>query len=279
MFRCLLLSLIFLGIGEASSFGAPPRFQFKKGDILSYKVVQVTTTEENFPDEKGKLEEVKHSTKAEIIRKWRVLDVDEKGVATLEMSIDSLKWQHTLPDGKEETFDSDKPDELNKKEMAKMVNTPLAILKIDSRGQLLEVKQSKAGPESRFYADLPFKIIFPESDPKVGQSWTRDYALVLEPPHGTGEKFDSQQTYTLQEPKGGLMVIALNTSVKKLPNSLSEQIPLIPLQTQGDVFFHSETGRYVGARIKVTKEIKDYQGEGSKYKFTSTYSEDLVPSK
>ncbi len=279
MLRCLFLGLLCLLLGVSSSFGAAPRFKFTKGDTLSYKVVQVTSTEESFPDEKGKIEEVKHTTRAEIVRKWKVTDVDEKGIATLEMSIGSLKWNHTLPDGKDESFDSDKPDELNKKEMAKMVGTTLAILRIDAQGKLLEVKQSKAGPESRFFADLPFKVIFPEAETKMGDSWTRDYALVLEPPHGTGEKFDSQQKYTHAEAKGGLMVIGLTTTLKKAPSSVTEQIPLIPMQNEGEVFFHAESGRYVGARLKVTKELKDHQGEGSKYKFSSTYTEDFIPAK
>jgi hypothetical protein len=48
---------------------------------------------------------------------------------------------------------------------------------------------------------------------------------------------------------------------------------------EGTLFFHAPSGRYYGARLKTEKELKNHQGEGSKYRFVSTYVEDLVPAK
>ena len=53
----------------------------------------------------------------------------------------------------------------------------------------------------------------------------------------------------------------------------------MPLTQEGTLFFHATSGRYYGARCKVERELKNHQGEGSSYRFASTYSEDLVPAK
>ena len=204
--------------------------------------------------------------------------MDAKGVATVEMSIVSMRWERKA--GKEEdVFDSSKPDDLNKSEMAKHVGPVLAVLRIDPRGNVVEVKESKVGPATRFAADLPFKLVLPDAEPKVGESWDRSYTIQLDPPLGTGEKYAAVQKYTCQEPKGGFLTVGLTTQVKDPPAQAADQIPLLPLTQDGTLFFHAPSGRYYGARFKVERELKNHQGEGSSYKFTSTYVEDLVPAK
>jgi hypothetical protein len=256
-----------------------PRFQFRKGETLSYHLVQTTRIIESVLDEKtSKPVESASSTKIDLVRKWKVIDVDDKGVATLEMSIASMRWERKVG-ADEDVFDSTKPDDLNKKEMAKHVGSVLAVLRTDSFGRLVEVKDSRVGSATRFATDLPFKLILPESDPKIGDAWDRSYTIQLDPPLGTGEKYAASQKYTCQEPKSGLLTVALTTSVKEMPMQASEQIPLLPLIAEGTVYFHAATGRYYAARLKISRELKNHQGDGSTYKFDSTYVEDLVPEK
>src|SRR5262249_46152200 len=151
----------------------------------------------------------------------------------------------------EDVFDSSKPDELNKNEMAKHVGPVLAVLRIDPRGQVVEVKESKVGPAARFAADLPFKLVLPETTPKAGESWERSYMIQLDPPLGTGEKYATVQKYTCQEPKSGLITIGLATQVKEMPVTAADQIPLLPNTAEGTLYFHAETGRYYAARLKI----------------------------
>ena len=106
--------------------------------------------------------EVEATTKVDLIRNWKVVDVDDKGVATLEMSIASMRMERKAGSD-EDVFDSTKPDDLNKNELAKHVGPVLAVLRIDPQGKLVEVKESKVGPATRFATDLPFKLVLPES--------------------------------------------------------------------------------------------------------------------
>jgi hypothetical protein len=255
-----------------------PRFKFHKGETLSYHSVHTTRVVETVPDETtGKPAELETVSKVDLVRQWKVTDVDERGIATLEMSIASMRWERKA--GKDEdVFDSSKPDELNKSEMAKHIGPVLAVLRIDPQGRLVDVKDSKVGPAAKFAAQLPFKLILPDVEPKTGDAWDRTYDIQLDPPLGTGEKYPANQRYTVQEPKAGFVTVGVATTVKELP-AAAEQVPLLPLMLDGTLYFHAPTGRYYGARLKFEKELKNHQGDGSSYKFASTYIEDLVPAK
>jgi hypothetical protein len=274
-----LLALVPLVVFAAVAAAEPPRFRFVKGETLAYHLVQTTNVVETVPDDKtNKPVETTVATKVDLVRHWKVADVDAKGVATVEMSIASMRWERKA--GKvEDVFDSTKPDDLNKSEMAKHVGPVLAVLRIDSKGAVVEVKESNVGPATRFAADLPFKLTLPSAEPKVGDSWERPYTIQLDPPLGTGEKYAAVQKYTCLEPKGGFLTVGLTTQLKDPPAQAADQIPLLPLTQEGTIFFHAPSGRYSGARCKVERELKNHQGEGSSYKFTSTYVEDLVPAK
>lgn len=276
---CRLLVLVALVLFAAPAAAEPPRFRFAKGETIAYRLVQTTDVSETVPDEKtGKPAETTVATKADVVRHWRVADVDERGVATVEMSIKSMRWERRA--GKEEdVFDSSRPDDLNKSELARHVGPVLAVLRIDPQGKVVEVKESKVGPATRFVTDLPFKLVLPDAEPKVGETWDRSYTIQLDPPLGTGEKYPAVQKYTCREPQGGFVTVGLATEVKELPAAAADHVPLLPLTQEGLLYFHAPSGRYYGARCKVERELKNHHGEGSTYKFVSTYVEDLVPAK
>lgn len=271
-----LVALVLFGSVASAE---PPRFRFTKGETLAYHLVQTTNVTDTVPDEKTNKPVVTTvATKVDLVRHWKVVDVDAKGVATVEMSIASMRWERKAG-AEEDVFDSSKPDDLNKSEMAKHVGPVLAVLRIDPQGKVVEVKESKVGPASRFVTELPFKLALPDAEPKVGDSWDRAYTVQLDPPLGTGEKYAATQKYAALEPKGGFLTVAVTTQVKDPPAQVADQIPLLPLTLEGTLFFHAESGRYAGARCRLERELKNHRGEGSSYKFASTYVEDLVPPK
>jgi len=275
MFRTIVPALLLLFPMTLRAEDAP-RFKFVKGQSLNYLIIQTTKVNETTIDEKtNKPVDQEYLTKHTVQRCWKVTEVDDKGVATLEMSILSMKWEQKQPNGDLEEFDSAKPDDLNKNEMAKLIGQVLAVVQLDSTGKLIEVKESKFGSKSRFVADLPFKMVLPETEFKEGQAWERTFTITLDPPQGTGEKYEATQKYATAAPSNGLAVIGVTTAIKEMPAQASDQIPLFPLLLEGKVYFHAETGRYQGARMKLKKELMNHAGEGTKYTFDSTYQEDF----
>jgi hypothetical protein len=275
MFRALKLASLIGLLGALPASAEPARFKFEKGQVLTYNIVQATKVAEVIIDEKtNKPEEQVHFTKNTVVRRWKIVDVDDKGVATLEMTIVSMRCERKLPDGSEDVFDSAKPDKLNKDEMAKMVGPVLAIVRVDTQGKLVEVKESKFG-SNRLSIELPLKLVLPDASPKEGQSWEREFAIKLDPPQGTGESYDAVQKFTAKAPVNGFLTVGVATSIKDMPKEAADQIPLLNMLTEGDIFFHERTGRYQAARLRTKREVLNHQGEGTKYAFETTYAEDL----
>ncbi|WP_020468971.1 hypothetical protein [Zavarzinella formosa] len=274
----ILLSLATLFFSLTGASADSPRFKFKTGETLQYHIDQKTEITETVIDEKtSKPETKKVATALDLVRQWKVSDVDAKGTATLEMSIIKMRWEQKVGEAEADVFDSAKPDELNKSVMAKNVGPVLAVLTVDITGKVIAVKETKVGPAHRFLADIPFKLAFPEGE--IKENWTRDYTIQLDPPHGTGEKYAAKQTYKVIDPKNGFLIYGLTTDVTELPKGAAEQIPLIPSMQAGPLFFHAESGRYYGSRLKIEKELANHQGDGTSYKFVSTYTEDFIPAK
>ena len=165
-----------------------------------------------------------------------------------------------------------------REQLAKYVNQPLVILRVDGRGKVVEVKESKFGPASRYESEPPFVLTMPGENTK-GSTWERAYRITLEPPHGAGEKYDATQTYTYKALDGTLATVALTTALKTPPAAAAEQVPLLQMQPEGEIVFDLRTGTMRTARLRVDKEVKGHQGEGSSYRFQSTYTEEFVGSK
>jgi len=263
----------------ASAEPAVAKFRWDKGQVLTYKVEHTTTVNELIVDAETKMDQRSQTiTKLYLVKRWQVAEVDAMGTATMVMSLSAMKWETQLPDGTSNLFDSAKPDPNHPEttaEMSKFIGPPLVTVRIDTMGKLVEIKENKFGSATRLEADLPFKLTLPDVALAPAVTWDRSYAITLD---RTGEKFDAMQKFTIKSFSGPIATVGLTTQLKALPVTESEQVPLLPFQPEGDLYFHTETGRYQGARLKVQKVLLNHQGEGSKYSFNSSYTEDWVPN-
>jgi hypothetical protein len=251
-----------------------PHFRWQGGQTLTYRVSQSTEAVETLKDQV-----LKTSTRLDLVKRWQVTDVDANRVATLQMSLASLRMETTTPNGDVMLFDSANPSKSHeqlREEMSKYVGPPLTVVRIDGRGQIVDVKECKFGPESRLRADLPFKLVLPAEPVNVGSSWERGYAIKLDPPQGTGESYDAVQTSTCKTKTNDLLVVHVATALKTQPESAGDRLPLLPLLPEGDVTFDTLEGRLRAVRYQFGQEIAEHRGEGSKYAFKSTYAEDLT---
>ena len=64
-----------------------------------------------------------------------------------------------------------------------------------------------------------------------------------------------------------------------MPENALDRVPLLQLQPEGEVVFDIALGRLHSASLKIEKELKGHQGEGSSYKFQSSYTEKYVENK
>lgn len=264
------------GLAQPGDHPTPPIFRWQPGQQLRYQLEHITQASDTQPD--GTTSNT--ATHLWLSRRWNVLEVDQQGTARVQLILDKLKITITRPDKTQLTYDSEDTNQANSemhKEMGRYVGGVLAELLVDARGLVVKVLKSEHGPGSRFEADLPFKLTLPSVALTDKQVWTRNYQITLEPPGGTGEKLPARQEYLCKGFNGTLALIGLRTVIELPANfSVADQIPLLTLQPEGDIFFNVQTGRYQGARLKVERELKNHRGEGSSFRYHSTFSEDLV---
>jgi hypothetical protein len=265
---------VLVGLLAASGARAqtgPLRFRWQSGQVLTYRVEHNTAVAEVVGGNK-----VETSSRHSLTKRWEVLGVDDKGVATLQLSLTAMRMEQTRPGGGKLLYDSadpDKSDPALKEQLEKFINQPLAVLKVDPAGRVVEVVKGSAGG---YESEPPFVLTLPPAPPAAGQSWERHYKVVLAPPQGTGERYEATQKYVCKKLDGAAGVFALATSFKAMPKSQLDQVPLLQKQPQGEVVFDVQSGRLQSARLVIDRELVNHQGSGSSYGFHSTYTEQYV---
>ena len=100
--------------------------------------------------------------------------------------------------------------------------------------------------------------------------------MVLDPPYGTGEKFQAEQRYECKKIEANQATLGVTTVFKALPENPRKRISLAQKDEQGELVIDLIAGRLISARLTIDKTIEEHQGKGSKYQFRSQYSRQLV---
>jgi len=255
-----------------SAFAQPSwQFRWAKGLTLNYKVKHVTSVIEVVETAKNTSD-----SQLDLTNRWDVLDVDANGIATMQMTLTAMRNEQKRANGDTLLFDSQNLDKSTpelREQMKKYIGSTLAILRVDAFGRVHEVKQGSA---ASYDAEPPFLIVFPDAKPAAGQAWRRPFTLILEPPFGTGDKFEAEQRYECKKIDGAKASLSVSTHFKAMPDNMRERIPLIQKDTQGEIVFDVLTGRLLSAQLTTDKMVENHQGKGSSYQYKSQYSRVLV---
>lgn len=249
----------------------PWQFRWQKGQQLTYRIKHITTATEVV--EASKLVSSAH---LDLVNRWQVLDIDAKGVATLSLTLVSMRNEQKRGSGETLLFDSENLEKSTpelREQMKKYIGQTLAVLRLDGYGRVVEVKQGNA---ASYEAEPPFIVVFPDAKAAEGQAWRRPFNLVLDPPHGTGEKIDADQRYECKKIDAGKATLSLTTTIKSKLDNSRDRLPLLQREVEGDVVIDLPNGRLLSARLNIDKTIENHQGKGSSYRFQSEYSRQLV---
>ncbi len=252
------------------------RFVWAKDTSATYRVVQSTTVNETTLDEQTKKPvEISTVTKLAVAKKWVVKSVEADG-ATLEMITTAFKQEITqiVGDAKPavRVLDSANPEDAK---AMPFLNKPILALKVDALGKISAVKSDNPAAADRLQCDLPFKLHLPEVAPALNATWERAFELKLPPPLGTGEKFEATQKATFRGMKDDFAILGVVTALKTPVDDAALMPAIAPMLWEGDVYINAKTGQYHGAKLAIKKEIANHQGEGTKFRYTSDYTEAL----
>lgn len=251
----------------------PARLRWQAGQVLNYQVNHDTRATQVV---EGRTFETK--SQLQLTKSWRVVAVDKGGVATLQLSLTAMRMEVTGPSGEVMKFDSADPKAGTpemREQLTKYISSPLAVLRVDGQGKVVEVKESK-GPAKRYESELPFGILLPAEALRSGLAWERAYEVKLEPPAGTGEKYAAVQKYACKGFSGNTAMVSVTTQLKAPPAAPADLIPLLEFLPEGEIAYDTQAGRLKSAALKIDKELKGHQGEGSSYHFQSQYTEQFV---
>lgn len=266
--RRILASLVaLLVVSSWASAQVPVRLRWAPGQVLLYRIEHATEASDNSA-------EAKNETKSllRVTRRWQVQGVDAAGVATLQMSIVAMYQERTTPSGDVLKYDSANPATSTpqlKEAMAKFLDTPLATIRVDPFGKVVEVKEAKTGAAS-FENELPFLVQLPAAGVKADDAWERAYKITLPPPLGTGEKTDAVQKYRCKSATADAATFTVTTEFKTPPKAALDTVPLWQLMPEGEVVYDVKNGRMHSAKLTINKELKNHQGENTSMTFKST---------
>ena len=254
-----------------------PRFRFAPGGVFATNVEQTTTVTETRPaDAKRAAETLVSSVKVNLARRWTVRAVDPAGVATLDLTLTAMKQQITpaaRPGEKPETIGVDSATPEGAAALKGVLNQVMVTAKLDATGQLLSAEGKNGAATGRLGAEPPFRLVWPAAPVAANVPWTRPATLTLDPPHGTGEKLELAQTFTLKGSRDGVLVVGLTTAPKVEPTDPAMKLAVAPVLWEGEIFFDPAAGRVTGCNLKVVREVADFAGPGSKFRYESTLVE------
>ncbi|MBI3823210.1 MAG: hypothetical protein HY289_11105 [Planctomycetes bacterium] len=269
--RTLLSAAILLSFTLPAFAQTPWQFRWQKGLVLTYKIKHTTSVVEVVDKATNT-----SSSNLDLVNRWHVTGIDAEGVATLSMTLVSMRNEQKRANGETLLFDSENPDkstpELHK-QMTKFIGSTLAIVRMDKFGRVLEVKQGSA---ATYETEPPFLVVFPDAKAAVGQAWRRPFNLVLDPPFGAGEKYEAHQRYECKKLEAGKATLSVATKFATAPDNMRDRIPLMQKEVQGELIFDVDGGRLISAQMSIDKTVEDHQGKGSSYQFKSQYSRVLV---
>lgn len=268
---CFLTVLVALVVAANAPAQNPPRHRWQPGQVFVYKTAHATLVVDSVENNK-----VETKSLVNVTKRWQVVDVDANGIATLQLSLTTLRIEQTTPKGEVLLFDStnlEKSDPDMAKQLSPFVGPPVAVLRVDATGNLIDVKESKFGPATRFQEELPFQVVLPPVLPQANQTWDRAYKITQ---IGT---FDAVQHYTCKSVTAAALTIGVATELKAPPEAVADRISLLQMQPEGEVVFDLQAGRMHSAVLKIDKELKGHMGEGSSYRLVSNYTEQYVGDK
>lgn len=280
MFRTLAKALLAI-VASGSFFMVPPasaqppfRFKFKPGMELLYETIHSTEVQVDTPEGKSAT-----GSKVEQVKEWKVMGVDSRGVATIELTIRRLRLTQTEPDGSILSFDSTDWRNSHKdliEQLGKLVDKPVLRVQVAADGTVKQVEP--LGEQKSLPKELPFHLTYPDELPRVGFTWQRDFAISLDPPFGKGQAYKAAQVCTIDRIEGDKLVVNTETRLADSVDSADDRISLSHFLPKGKVTLDLARGVVADVEQTVEQRVDDFAGPESSYVVKTEYSERLVDS-
>lgn len=242
-------------------------YRFQAGQFTHVEVddkAEMMTQNAGTRDKEGRPLESRSVQQTQMLKSYRVVLVDEEGVATLEPIVEKVRMSSQSGDKPLVTFDSSK-DETPPLEFEKIAGTigrALARFHVASNGKLLKVTMlvndvPKSFSEAAAKADptINFLVVLPEKPIKIGEKWSEKYDVPVSVGSGLSRPVHMIRTYELTKVANDVASIRFLTSILTPmddPEILRQMLQQTP---KGTVEFDLKQGKILSRSIHIDDKV------------------------
>ena len=272
--------------------GTPYRlvYKFTTGQFAHFESTTNSTFITRFPSQdpnQNKNTEVilqqKATNQTQTWKQFRVLSVDEDGLATLEPIITRVKMSAAI-DNIAANYDSavDQDPSPQFAPVAQSIGKPLARVVFGPNGELVKMTMLQGAPnklaEPAAKADpvLNFLVVLPKEPVGVGAIWRDRFQVPVTVGNGLNQLVSLQRQYTLTKVDGSIATIASRTSILTPISDPLLEAQLMQRTTTGTIEFDLERGLVVSQSASVDQQVVGAAGPKTVVHATSNSRERLL---
>lgn len=251
------------------------RYRFQPGQTLRWEVLHQASVRTSIGGNAQTVDTVTRSDKV-----WRVKDVDSKGLATFDHSVENVEMRRSSPGGATVRYNSrtDQKPPPGFEQAAKSVGKTLVTVQLDGQGKVVKRERhdgAAAGPSSQ---DAQMTIPLPEEAVPVGHTWSFPYEINVPGSNGIPKKIRLAQRFTLEEVKTDVATIRLVTQILTPVSDPAMEAKLVQYQSAGTVRFDVDAGQILSQQVDIDRHVVGFRGEVSSLHYLTRFTENLQKS-
>ncbi len=259
-----------------SSVGSPAyllRYKFKEGQTLRWEVVHRTRTRTTMKETTIVADMYSQSEK-----RWTVKEIDKNGAALLENSVGWLNmWQEMTGQAVvkyDSRVDKTVPDVY--KPVSRMIQAPLAQMRIDTRGEVTNRKDFFPTTSNQQLNPSQLTMPLPEAPLHIGESWQIEKFLFLPKSDNVMLKVRTVQVYTLESVENQKAVIDYRTRILTPIHDPGTEAQLVQCRTRGKIVFDLEKGQIASQEQNLDHAVPHFSGEASTVRYINKFTETWI---
>lgn len=271
---CLLLAAGTLSTAAAEPAEKPEtyllRYCFEPGQTLCFDVVHRNLVKTSVS---GTTETVE--TRSQSLKIWRVRQVRPDGAATIEYSVGAVDMWHKRSGSAEVRYNSrtDQAPPRGFEHLAQSIGVPLAIITLDSRGQVLHREDMPAKAAAQPADQIT--LCLPEEPVPEGYRWSSPYEIQV--PRSTGGMTTVKlvQRFVLEQVCSGVATIRVSTEILTPLGDPAVESQVVQYAKAGQIRFDVQAGRILSQQWDVDRHVVGFRGPASSLHYVARFTEQL----
>ena len=247
------------------------RYKFSPGETISAEVSHRAITETTI---NGTTQHIETATDS--IKSWKITNVDQEGLATLEHLVDHVKMMTRTSGVESVRWDSDSqeapPEGYEGVQLG--LGKPLSELTIDSCGRIMNRKNFFPTPPSNT-GDL-MVVPLPDSPVTTGTSWTVPDTIIIELPGGARKSVRTRLRYQVTKLEDDRASIKVDTTVLTPIHDTQTESRLLERIWSGQIIFDITRGCVIERSVNVDRRVVGFHGPASSIRYKASREEQLI---